>query len=642
MFDLFRSRQKAFRYILGGLLMLVALSMVITLIPGYGSTANSSTDNTVLADVAGQKLTTQEVARTVQQWVSGGRLPAEMVQVYVPQFVDQMIREDAARYEFQRMGLTITDDEVLVGMMSEYSQFFQDGALTNKDALEATLAQQGMTLQDAIDQMRKSLMLRKVQNMILATAVVSPKEVDDELRRKFEKAKIAYIAFPAAKFHDEVKVSPEEVRAYFDAHRSDYPMPEKRAFQVLVADQQKVEASIEISDAQLRAAYSANMDNFRMPERVKVRHILVKTVEKSDADKKQLLAKAQGLLNQLKGGADFADLAKKNSDDPGSGQQGGDLGWVVRGQTVPEFEKTAFSLKPGELSSVITTEYGYHILQVMEKEQAHVKPFDEVKAGLATDLKKESVTEKMQSTADQMHAALEKSPGSAAEIAKQFNVDLITVPASAPGEAIPTLGNSPEIDAALTTMKKNEVSQVIVLPANRMAVAVLTDRIPSRPAEFNEVEAKVRERIISDKAQVIATDRAKQAAEKIKAGEDIDKLAKSMKLDVTQSSEFGRADSVDGLGSASYVETAFTQPVGSIVGPVMIQGRDVVYKVVDKKSADPVLMAQQRDGVITQLKQKKAVAANDLFMDSLLAKLAADGKVKKYPDAIKRLAGSFR
>ena len=243
--------------------------------------------------------------------------------------------------------------------------------------------------------MRKSLMLRKVQNMIMATAVVSPKEIEDELRRKNEKAKIAYIAFTAAKFRDEVKVTPEEVKAYFDAHRQDYPVPEKRAFQVLVADQEKIENSIAVSDAQLRAAYSANMDNFRMPERVKVRHILVKTVDKSDAEKKQLLAKAQGLLNQLKGGADFADLAKKNSDDPGSGQQGGDLGWVVRGQTVPDFEKAAFSLKPGELSGVVTTEYGYHIIQVMEKEPARVKPFEEVKAGLATDLKKQDVSEKM-------------------------------------------------------------------------------------------------------------------------------------------------------------------------------------------------------------------------------------------------------
>ena len=241
-----------------------------------------------------------------------------------------------------------------------------------------------------------------------------------------------------------------------------------------------------------------------------------------------------------------------------------------------------------------------------------------------------------------MHALLEKSPGSAADIAKQLNVDLITVPSAAAGDAIPTLGASPEIDSALAGMKKNDVSQVIVLPANRMAVVVLTDRIPAKQAEFSDVETKVRDRIINDKAQLIATERAKQAAEKIRAGEDMDKVAKSMKLEVTQSSEFGRADSVEGLGSANYVEDAFTKPVGTILGPINVQGRDIVAKIVDKKSADPALMAQQREAVLAQLKQKKAVTENDLFMDSLLAKLAADGKVKKYPDAIKRLAGSFR
>ena len=358
--------------------------------------------------------------------------------------------------------------------------------------------------------------------------------------------------------------------------------------------------------------------------------------------KKAASGEGSGIVESVKGGADFADLAKKNSDDPGSGQQGGDLGWVVRGQTVPDFEKAAFSLKPGELSGVVTTEYGYHIIQVMEKEPARVKPFEEVKAGLATDLKKQDVAEKMQSTADQMHALLEKSPGSAADIAKQLNVDLITVPSAAAGDAIPTLGASPEIDSALAGMKKNDVSQVIVLPANRMAVVVLTDRIPAKQAEFSDVETKVRDRIINDKAQLIATERAKQAAEKIRAGEDMDKVAKSMKLEVTQSSEFGRADSVEGLGSANYVEDAFTKPVGTILGPINVQGRDIVAKIVDKKSADPALMAQQREAVLAQLKQKKAVTENDLFMDSLLAKLAADGKVKKYPDAIKRLAGSFR
>src|SRR5262249_53539748 len=143
--------------------------------------------------------------------------------------------------------------------------------------------------------------------------------------------------------------------------------------------------------ADVRKAYSSSMDNFRMPERVHIRHILIKTEGKSDSEKKAALAKAEGILKQLQGGADFADLAKKNSDDPGSKEKGGDLDFVVHGQTVPEFDKMAFSLPVKQISPIVTTQYGYHILQVLEKQPARVQPFEEVKANLTTELKKQQV-----------------------------------------------------------------------------------------------------------------------------------------------------------------------------------------------------------------------------------------------------------
>lgn len=641
MFDLFRSRQKAVRYVLGAMLLLVALSMVVTLIPGYGSGGRSSSDDTTVAEIGSEKLTVQEVQQTAQRILRGNQIPPDMMETYLPQFVEQMILQRALVYEFQRQGLTVSDDEILSGLMAQFPQYFQNGQLTSKEQLELALAQQGLTLQDAIDATRQQLILTKVQNIEFATTFVSPKEVDDELIRKYERAKVKYIAFPPAKFRDEAKVTPEELRAYFDAHRSQYTIPEKRSFQVLVADQEKVEAALTISDAQLRAAYATSMDNFRMPERVKARHILLKTAGKSDAEKKQLEAKAQDLLKQLKNGADFAELAKKYSDDTGSGQNGGDLDWIVKGQTVPEFEKAAFSLKPKELNGVVTTQYGYHIIQVLEKEAAHVKPFEEVKAGLATDLKKQGLSDKMQSLGDQMRAALAKSPGSAAEIAKQLNVDLVTVPSAGAGEAIPTLGPSPEIDNALANMKKGDVSPLLVLPANRLAVVVLNDRTPARPAEFNEVESQVRERVIADKSQTIANIRAKEAAQKLKSGMDIDKLAKSLKLDVTESSEFGRSDSVEGLGPAVYVEDAFTKPVGTILGPLSIQGRDVIFVVVGQKRADPSKLSQERTAILLDLKRKKGMMNNSLFMDSVLSKLISEGKVKIHRDTIKRITASF-
>jgi peptidyl-prolyl cis-trans isomerase D len=642
MFNLFRSRDKAVRYLLGGLLLLVAASMVTYLIPGYSSTTGTSTNDTIVAEIGNEKLTTQEVQQTLERFMNSGQLPREMAELYLPRFLDQMIRQRALVYEFSRMGLTVSDDEVYIGLMSEYPNFFQNGQLASQEQFEQALAQQGMTLQETIDNMRRQLVLRKVQNMALAGVVVTPQEVQEALIRKDEKAKVSYVAFPPAKFRDQVKATPDDVRKTFDSHRAEYTIPEKLSFQVLVVDQTKVEESLAVSDAQVRARYSTSMDNFRMPERVHARHILLKTTGKSDAEKKALQAKAQDLLKQLKAGADFADLAQKNSEDTGTGQRGGDLGWVVRGQTVPEFEKTVFSLKPKEMSNVVTTEYGYHMVQVLEKEPARVKPFEEVKADLIKELKSEGVNDKMQSTADQVRAALEKSPGSAAQIAKQFNVELVTVTKGNPKEAIPTLGVSPEIDNALASMKNNEVSQVLALPANRLAVVLLTDRIATRPEEFDEVEDKVRDRVIMDKAQLIAADKAKDAAERLRAGEDMDKLAKSMKLEVVTSTEFGHNDAVEGIGSSTYVEDAFTKPVGTILGPLDVQGRKVVCKVVAKQAADPAKVVGQRDAVVSEIKQKKAVEQNDLFLDSVLTKLVADGQVKIHRDAIKTLTAAFK
>jgi peptidyl-prolyl cis-trans isomerase D len=414
-----------------------------------------------------------------------------------------------------------------------------------------------------------------------------------------------------------------------------------------VLDQDKVEQSITVTDAQLHAAYSANMDNFRSPERIHTRHILVMTKGKPDADKKQLMAKAQDLLKQVKGGADFADVARKNSDDTTNAPKGGDLGWKVRGELVPEFEKAAYALQPKQISDVVTTEFGYHIIQMLEREPARVKPFDEVKGALAEELKKQGISEKMQSITDQMHAALEKSPGSAVDIAKQFGATPITMTNEESGAAIPTLGISPEIDGALNNMKKNEVSPPLVLPANRVAMVVLNDRVQSRPAGLDEVESKVREEITRQKADGLALTKAKEAAARIRAGEDMAKVAKSMKLEVTESIEFTHADSVEGVGAAVQVQDSFTKPVGTVIGPINELGKtagvppNLVYQIVSQVHIDPAKLPNERQSTLEQLKNEKAGRELDLFTDSVFASMLADKRVVENKDAIKKLVASL-
>ncbi len=648
MFNLFRSRQKAVRYMLVGILSVVGLSMVVYLIPGFGgSTTPRGLDEQVIAEVGGNKITAQYALSVFQQVYARQNLQPGMVEYILPQFLEQMIEQRAVVYEFQRMGIAASEDEIYNLLMQEFPQFFQNGQLVNKAQFEGFLNQQGMTLDDAIDNVRQQVISTKVEGLVIAATVVTPKELDDAVGQRFDKAKIRYVAFPGAKFHDQVKVTPEEVKAFFATRRADYTIPEKRSFVVLVIDQDKVEQSINVTDAQLHAAYSSNLDNFRTAERVHVRHILIDTRNKSDAEKKQLLAKAQDLLKQLNSGADFAQLAQKNSDDTSNAPKGGDLGWKGRGELVPPFETAAFALQPKQISGIVTTEFGYHIIQGLERESARVKPFDEVKAKLADELKKQDVSEKIQSIGDQMQAALTKSPGSAVAIAAQFGATPVTVTDADQGAAIPTVGVSPEIDNALAGMKKNEVSPVLVLPANRLAVVELTGRTPVRMAELNEVEAKVRDALVDQRANGFALDKAKEAATRMRAGEDMAKVAKSMKLEVTESVEFTHSDAVEGVGSAVQIPDAFTKPIGSIIGPINELGRtagvpaNLVYQVVDQVHVDPAKLMSERAATLHDLKIAKASREKSLFEDSVFARLVAEKKVVVNKDAEKRLVASL-
>jgi len=637
MLNLHLSQNKYVRFGVGFVMVAIAASMLTYLT----QTGLTSADNqTIIAQVGPSKITAAEVQASVDRGLRGGQLSPNTVDLMLPTFVDQMLQERAAIYAFEQQGLKVSDEEVLIGMMSIYPQFFQNGKLTQRDQLEQQLSTNGLSLADFVDGMREQLMIRKLQNVIYNTVVVAPQEVDDYILKKHAKAKIAYVAFPAAKFREGVNPSPEQIRKFYEDNKANYSSPAKRSFQVLVVDEMKVAQTLTVPEAQLRSAYSASMDNFRQPERVKVRHILFMTQGKSDAEKKAKLAKAQDVLKQLRAGGDFAELAKKNSEDPGTAQKGGDLGYIVHGQTVPEFDKVAFSAKVNDISDIITTEYGYHIIQVMEKQPARVVPFEEVKDQIAGELKKQNVADKMQSLADQAHAALLKAPGSAADVAKQLGLDLVAA-TTAQGDAIPGLGVAPEIDGALSTMKPKDVSAPVTLPSNRVAIVVLNDLIPPKPAEFATVQSQIRNGMINGIALTAASAAAQRMSEKLRAGGNMEALAKADKLDVV-TSEFGINDSVEGLGPASQLLNVFNLPVGAVAGPTNIQGRDVVFQVTGHEVPNIKDFVAERPTEIDELKRQKAKDQYDLFMDSVMSQLRADKKVQINQDNLKKLAASYR
>ncbi len=636
MFDLFRSRDKAVRILLGGLLLMVAFSMLIYLIPGAGMPSTGSRSE-VVAEIGKETLTTQEIQQIIQDKVRSRQMPPEMMQFIVPQIVDQAIADRAIEYEAKRLGFQVSDADVAYNIRS-----IPGLAALPPDQYRNAVESMGQTVPQFENNIRSNIYALRMQDVALAGVVVTPQEVEQEYNRLNEKIKIEYISFDPTKLKADVKPTPHDLQTYYTHMKATYNIPETRSFDLVVVDPERAASTLDVSDAALHQYYDSHRDQYRTPERVKVRHILLMTQGKPKEEVDKMKAKADDLLKQIKGGADFADLAKKNSEDPGSKGNGGDLGWVVRGQTVKNFENTAFSLKPGEISPVISTEYGFHILQGEEKQDAHLQSFDEVKLPMMAEIRKTGLNDRLQTMADQARAAIAKAPQNVQQIANQMGLIYAKVDNARSGAPYPVVGPDKAVSDAVFTARKGEVTPV-TQAGSRLAIAVVDSITPPRPAEFSEVEAQVRDGFIGAEAVKLVADRSKQAADMLKEnGGDLKAVAKKFGLEVKTSDFFSRQGAVEGVGSASYFSDAFTKPAGTPLGAINVGTQTVVAKLDEKQSPDPAKLAQERQAVVMQIKNKKTEERDKLFQDSIMTKLTEEHKIKIHKDVVNRIVQSFR
>jgi peptidyl-prolyl cis-trans isomerase D len=641
MLDLFRNRESAMRTLLVVLLSLVALSMVVTLIPGFGSPSINPEDDQVLAVIGEDKVMARDIRGRIDELVRGQRLPPQLVSAYVPQLIDSAIEERAEALMSKELGTQITDEELARVIRGSLPSLFENGAV-DKQRYRDAITNMGRTVQQFEEDLRKNQMGLRLRNMAEESAIVSPEDVEKEFKRRNVKYKIDYVAFSSEKLKSSVAVDDAALRALYENGKTSYPVPEKRDVSVLVADENEIAAQIETPEAQLRAAYDRERDRFRSPERVHARHILVMTQGKPEAEKANLRKKAEDLLKQVKSGGNFAELAKKNSDDTSSAVKGGDLDWFGRGRMVPPFENAAFSLKAGQISDLVTTDFGYHIIQTLEKEEAKVKPFEEVKGQITAELKKTQVLEKMQKTIEDARAELIKNPSSIDAIGAKYKLRVIKAEKVAPTGAFPQLGEAPDLLSATFSAKPGGITPVVQPQTGKLAVALVTAVTPGRLATFEEARERVKDQFQQVKAQEVAQQKAKEAAEKLLApGADWKSIAKSMGVEIKTSEEFGPDGSIEGLGGATMLGDLLNKQVGASAGPISILGQWAVVRIAERKEPDPVRLAAERASIQLNLKQKYSQTRYSLIRDSILTKLIESGKVKKNKKAIERLLAAY-
>jgi peptidyl-prolyl cis-trans isomerase D len=619
------------------LLVLISISMVITLVPGLvgGSTTNSPD---AVASVGGQDISLLDVQRHLNMVLHGQSVPEMLKGLYAKQVLDQMIFSRALEIEAQRLGLSVTPQEESDRIKQLLPAAWEGGAWTKDRYVAEVQNRTGMSVPEFESFLRDDMLMEKFRRLVTSSVSVTPTEVENEFRRRNEKVQIEYALVKPTDLASSIQPTDAELSAYYNKNASRYQLPEKRSARYALLDLAKLRDTTQVGDEDLRAYYNSHIDQYKVENRAHVEHILFKTIGKTDAEITEIRQKAEDVLKKAKGGASFEDLAKKYSEDDATKAKGGDLGWIVEKQTVPEFEQAAFSVPKGSVSDLVKTQYGFHIIKVLDRETAHTKPFEEVRSAIVPILTDQKAAEQANNVSTQMASAVRQSNRqSLDDLARKFNLKLGDTPPASVTDPIGDLGNSPELHQILFQLRPGELSQPLQIP---QGFVILTPK-EIQPAHQGTL-AEVRDKVLADyqqeKSIELARTKAQELAKRVQSGESFDQAAKALGLTAVTPEAFARNGSVPDVGSAQLLQASFGMSVGQVSQPTQVAGNWLVYRVVGHQPANPADLATQSDQIKQQLLQAKQTAAFEAFRTALEDRLKKEGKLTINPDVMKRLS----
>ena len=645
------------KYILGGLLLIICASMVITLIPGglggevfgFGGTPGKG----VVAKVGGEDITTDEVRQTARQMLqqqmpqgSSGANTSMLMPFFAQRAAEQLITRQALISEANRIGLRVSQDEVRDELQhGRYAAtFFPSGNFIGETEYEDMLQRANLTPAKFEESVGHDILLSKLQALVAGSAGVSDAEVHDLFVKQNTKVKFDYAVLKQDDLKKGLHPTEEELKAYYDAHKASYAssIPEKRKVKYALIDTAKLEADVKVTPDDLRAYYDQHRDQYRVPEQVKVSHILIKTplpgpdgkVDEKGAAEAQ--RRAEDLLKQLRNGAKMEDLAKKYSEDPGSAKQGGSLGWIGRGQTVPEFEKVAFSLPKGQISDMVKSSYGFHIIRVDDKQEAHVKTLDEVKSEIEPILRHQMVQQLAQRKADNVVKQARAQNLEAAAAAA--GVPVITSDFFARRDMLPGLGPSPQFMDAVFMAQENAPPDQASAGQGIVVYQLLAVKPPATPT-FEEVRSKVEDEFKTERSGMLLNQKVQELSDRAKAEHDLKRAAKELGATLKTSDLVLPDGQVPDVGSMSgQASVAFTMKPGEISGPISNGSGAAVLQLLETQPPSEADFAAKHDQIREQLLQEKQRERFELFVANVVDEMTKSGKIKRNDEELKSLA----
>jgi peptidyl-prolyl cis-trans isomerase D len=633
--DAIREKKFGVRILLGVFLGAISISMLLYLVPQQSGSELTGAD--VVAQVGNQTITTSDVQTQLNRISRNGQIPRGILPLYARQSLDQLIFERSLELEADRLGMRVSDEEHADLLRKIVPTAFAGDTFIGMDKYTTEVqARFQMSVPEFESEIKKELLQEKFQQLVTDGITVTDDEVRAEYLRANDKVKLDYVLIKPDDLQAKIEASDAELGPYFEKNKSRYVVPERRTVDYATLDFAQLRQRAQVTEDDEKIYYQQHIDSYKLEDRAHVAHILFKTVGKTDAEVAEIKAKAEDVLNKAKHGAKFADLAKQYSEDS-TKDKGGDLDWIVRGQTVPEFEAAAFSLPKGAISDLVKTQYGFHIIQVIDRETARTQTFDEVKGAIQGQLQQQKA-EQLGDTLSAQIADEVRRTGRIPidELAKKFNLLTGEAKLVEANQPLPELGNAPGLLDNVFRLRVGDLSAPVRTDRGYVVLSV-KDIQPAHPATL----AEVRDRVLTDyrheKAVDLAKTRADDLAKRVKSGENFATAAKALGFEVKTSEQLSRTASLPEAGSMKQFSAAFKLPVGQAGDPVTLGTNWVVFRVAQHDPINEADFAKQKTTIEAQALQSKRQAAYELFRTTLETRLRQEGKLHINEENLKRL-----
>jgi peptidyl-prolyl cis-trans isomerase D len=580
--------------ITGGVLAIALLGSIAVVFVFWGIDFKN-TQRTYAAQVDGERISIEAVQSAWQRRQSDlqrmlrGELPPDMVKSQQAMVLDQFVEERLLKQRAERFGYRVTDQELARRVM-ERPEFLVDGKFS-KDRYNALLAASGLTEIGWEAQLHDALLIDQLRNAVIESAFVVPYELDRSYAIERQEREIDYALIAAADFAGSTTITDEQVKKWYDENQQSYMLPETVNLQYVELTRAQAESTIEVTEPALKEYYEQVKERFTTQEERHGRHILIQVGDGMDDAAAQ--KKAEELTAKAKAGADFAQLAKENSKDAGSAQQGGDLGMATHDVFVGPFGDALFSMTVGEIRGPVKSEFGYHVIKLEQIQPGHVKTFEEAHAELEADYRKERAQnifyDQSQKLADLAFAALTELDS----VAKQMNLQVRTVNGFT-REGGGEFGQEPSvIDAAFSedVLERRQNSPLVTVGEDRALVLRVADHKAAEPRPLETVSAQIREQLKAQRMREAAAAQGAFAMARLQKGEPWAAVTSALHLGAVGKRFMGRQD---GVAPAAIVRAAFTAPNTEISeakpyfgGVTTDDGNYAVYAVTQVRNADP-------------------------------------------------------